>query len=169
LQDISIREILNNYFLRRGRNEYKTTILGDKWGNINCDEIKNVFYLLNMNTELIDSKKKIKKLIDELNDMIKLYEKIYTKSDLNKVTIEKSRLEKVLNNFKVSEEYSIKENESNEINLAIKNKDNERFLLIAKAKRIKDILSETIDISAEDIEFMYKEAKFVFDQKSKKH
>jgi uncharacterized protein YydD (DUF2326 family) len=168
-KNIYVRELLNNYFLRRDKTKYTNPILKDKYNkSVLYEEIRNVFHLFNLDIELIDLKNRIKTSMDELKELINYNEKIYNEKEFNRIKHEKNRLEKILRDFTISEEYSSYESKSNDLNLVIKEKNNRKFLLIEKLDRIKNMLSENIDITANDIEDMYREAKFIFDDKIKR-
>lgn len=178
--DLTYRSLFK-YFLRLNPDTYSDPFRIDKRQSGMFYE-KNTAFLLGLKWEDVRDAYLLKK--DEKN--IKELKKIYNSNMLNdlngnfsksKGLLETKKIklsddikikETELSNFKVNKSYEKLEKEANQLNKYLSEKSNERLILEEKVNQYKEAVQDENNVNSEDIEKIYKEMGFLFEDSIKK-
>jgi uncharacterized protein YydD (DUF2326 family) len=173
---LSFRNLIRRFIRpqRESYNDYNNFINKEQ----DYSKLLNTGYLLDLDINLIDKKRKLKEELTEEKNSLKylrnneIYKKHFeVKTIVFQIHEIKDKLEKAINeknNFKIAENYNNIEKEVKKISLEMSSLNNYIVLLESNLKKIELSISKKIDISKKDIENLYKELKIYFSSQLKK-
>ena len=171
--DLSFRQVFNSFARRFGGDYYSDPIRQQGMPLTDYNQRLNNLKLLQIDTKLIKENFKIRDKISKLEkaeEFIQEYANALDKVNLKDLKDEHKQLAKDKENFIIAQNYDAIKVEADTLTEELDEFRN-RIQRIKNSlqKKEKNLLaSDIIDIDANEIESLYKEAKFFFDEKIKK-
>lgn len=168
--DINFKSVFNCFARRYGGTYYADTLTQQGMPLSDYHQRFTNLFLLGVDTPLVKERFKIKEQIgklDKASKVIKEYEKELDKTNLKDLSDEIESLKNKRDNFVIAESYDQIKKQADILTAEINDYRNNKFFLEKKLEKKETNLknSEIINIDAHQIEEIYNEALFFFDDK----
>lgn len=174
---LSFRSLISR-FMRRYKSSYNKYYNYVKKEQPYNELITNS-YLLGLDTEIVEKKMSVKNIASTLNKAKKslkedklLLEYFKGNKDIKfqitELKEQKTKLEQNISNFKVADNYNEMKSNADQLSKEKSKLNNELFFVERNIEKIEKMSNVEITLKADDLEEMYKEAKFLFPNDVKK-
>ena len=168
--DLSFRQVFNSFVRRFGGDYYSSPIRQQGMPLIDYNQRLNNLKLLHIDTDLVKENFKIRDKISKLEkaeEFIKEYANALDKVNLKDLKDEYKTLLEDKKNFIIAQNYDLIKQEADLLTVELDKLRNsvQKIKNLLQKKEVNLLASDSIDIDADEIENLYNEAKFFFDEK----